>query len=139
MEKPRRFIQLDDENVESVDSIVVTGNVSFSTSNGPTPNSSTYSGGENHVFTVLVTGKTTDVGMNIKKDYNNLGPTVYENITPTKNKDSENLTYFCTNGYPLTIGEDVTYAVRSSPSCITTWLTDPDPGNSSHAPGRVAK
>ena len=79
----------------------------------------------------MVTGKTSDVGMNTKKDYNNLGPTVYENITPTKHKDSENLTYFCANGYPLTIGEGVTCAVRSSPSCTTTWLTDSDPGNSS--------
>lgn len=88
---------------DAVGRIVITGDVSFSTTTGPTPKTF-----DHHDFTVLVTGETPELGMNIKKDYVHLGPTIYENITLTKNSASENLTYFSANGYPLVIGEHVT-------------------------------
>jgi len=94
---------------DAVGRIVVVNNVSFSSSTGPTPFDT-----DHHVFTIVVTGQTPDKGLNIKNNYNNLGPTVYENITLTKHNDSENLTYFCANGYPLTIGEGVTTVAKSS-------------------------
>ena len=94
---------------EAVGRIVVVNDVSFSSSTGPTPFDT-----DPHVFTIVVTGQTPDKGLLIKKNYNNLGPTVYENITLTKHKDSENLTYFCGNGYPLTIGEGVTTVAKPS-------------------------
>ena len=98
----------------AVGRIVVTKNVSFSTTTGPTPNKDTEGNVEHHAFTIVVTGKTPDLGLNIKNDYLNLGPTVYENITLTKNSDSTNLTYFCANGYPLVIGENVTTVPKSN-------------------------
>ena len=97
------------EDPDATGRILVTGDVSFATTNGPSPKKF-----KNHAFTITVTGKTPDLGLNITKNYNNLGPTVYENITLTKNEKSENLTYFCANGYPLVIGENVTTVAKSN-------------------------
>jgi len=104
---------------DAVGRIILTGNVSFSSSAGPTPNSSSSLYAENHAFTVVVTGKTGDEAMVMTNNYINLGPTVYENITLTKANGAGTYTFFCANGYPLVIGEDVTCVANSSGSYMS--------------------
>ena len=101
--------------------VVITGSVSFSTTNGPSPKTF-----ENHIFTILVTAKSPELGITIKLDYNHLGPTVYENLTLIKDAASKDLTYFCANGYPLTIGENVTTVAKANGYnfCLTGGTKD---------------
>ena len=94
--------------------IVVASDLSFLTTNGPTPDNF-----DVHDFTVVVTAENPE-RLIIKNDYKNLGPTIFENITLTKHEDSDNLTYFSAEGYPLTIGEGVT-TVASPTGTICVW------------------
>ncbi|MBQ7624196.1 MAG: hypothetical protein IJS65_02845 [Clostridia bacterium] len=95
---------------DAVGHIVLTDTVAFKSTNGPTP-----SAFDSHVYTVAVSGITPGVQMQIKNDYIHLGPTKYENIT-LKHLDNTttNHSFFVANGYPLTIGENVTVLPDSS-------------------------
>ena len=104
---------------DAVGRIVVLNDVSFSSSAGPTPGSSDTVYAKTHDFTILVTGKTGDEALVIKNNYINLGPTVYENINLTKADGAGTYTFFCANGYPLVIGEDVVCNPNSSGSYMS--------------------
>ncbi|MBR3641009.1 MAG: hypothetical protein IKN53_03145, partial [Oscillibacter sp.] len=79
--------------------------------------------GEEHVYTVVVTGKNEGDGFSLQTQYpyDLIGPTRFEDVTLTHNKTTPT-TEPCIRamGYPLTIGEGVTTVANSGnyPSII---------------------
>jgi len=82
--------------------IVLTGDVAFRTTSGPAP-----AGMDHHDYTIVVSGMNPDVQLQIKNNYNHLGPTKYENLTFVK-LDGPTHSYIVANGYPIVMGENIT-------------------------------
>ncbi|MBR3640717.1 MAG: hypothetical protein IKN53_01655, partial [Oscillibacter sp.] len=74
--------------------------------------------GDEHVYTVIVTGNTPEDGfsLQVQYPYNVLGPTTFENITLRHDKDESPTTQpgIRGDGYALTIGEGVTTVGNTS-------------------------
>ncbi|MBR3641235.1 MAG: hypothetical protein IKN53_04315, partial [Oscillibacter sp.] len=96
--------------------IVVDGTITLATNNADY--------GDEHVYTVIVTGATASDGfsLQVQYPYNLLGPTLFENVTFRHDKDTSPQTEPAIrgDGYPVIIGAGVT-TVPNTSTATTYW------------------